>query len=87
MDRTERFYKIQDLLKQYKKLTMKQLQDSLGVSRATACRDLDYLRDRLGVPIVWDPKTKAYVLEMLGDSVDLRVKVTRDLHLNLTHPI
>ena len=68
MDRTERFYKIQDLLKQHKKLTMKQLQDSLCVSRATACRDLDYLRDRLGVPIVWDPKTKAYVLEMLGDS-------------------
>lgn len=52
MDRTERFYKIQDLLKQHKKLTMKQLQDSLGISRATACRDLDYLRDRLGVPIV-----------------------------------
>ena len=67
MDRTERFYRIQDLLKQHKKLTMKQLQDSLGVSRATACRDLDYLRDRLGVPIVWDPKTKAYVLESLGD--------------------
>ena len=67
MDRTERFYKIQDLLKQHKKLTMRQLQDSLGVSRATACRDLDYLRDRLGVPIVWDPKIKAYVLERLGD--------------------
>ena len=66
MDRTERFYRIQDLLKQHKKLTMKQLQDSLGISRATACRDLDYLRDRLGVPIVWDPKTRAYVLELLG---------------------
>ncbi len=66
MDRTERFYKIQDLLKQHKKLTMKQLQDSLGISRATACRDLDYLRDRLGVPIVWDPKTKTYVIESLG---------------------
>jgi predicted DNA-binding transcriptional regulator YafY len=70
MDRTERFYKIQDLLKQHKKLTMKQLQDSLGISRATACRDLDYLRDRLGVPIVWDPKTKTYVLESLGDSTE-----------------
>ena len=65
MDRTERFYKIQDLLKQHKKLTMKQLQDSLCVSRATACRDLDYLRDRLGVPIVWDAKSRAYVLESI----------------------
>lgn len=70
MDRTERFYKIQDLLKQHKKLTMKQLQDSLGISRATACRDLDYLRDRLGVPIIWDPKARAYVLENLGDSTE-----------------
>lgn len=67
MDRTERFYRIQDLLKQNKKLTMKTLQESLGVSRATACRDLDYLRDRLGVPIIWDAKSRAYVLENLGD--------------------
>lgn len=63
MDRTERFYKIQDLLKQQKKLTMKRLQETLNVSRATLCRDLDYLRDRLGVPIVWDAKSRAYVLE------------------------
>lgn len=68
MDRTERFYKIQDLLKQHKKLTMKQLQETLSVSRATACRDLDYLRDRLGVPIVWDLNARAYVLESFGDS-------------------
>ena len=53
MDRTERFYKIQDLLKQYKKLTMKQLQDSLGVSRATACRDLDYLRAESSIPYIF----------------------------------
>ena len=66
MDRTERFYKIQDLLKQQKKLTMKRLQETLNVSRATLCRDLDYLRDRLGVPIVWDAKSRAYVLESLA---------------------
>lgn len=29
-----------------------------------------------------NPQHQAYL-----DTVDLRVKVTRDLHLNLTHPI
>ncbi len=70
MDRTERFYKIQALLRQRRMVTMRQLCDALEVSRATVCRDLDYLRDRLGVPVVWDAAHRAYRLEGLEGQVD-----------------
>ena len=63
MDRTERFYKIQELLKRQRGVTMRELQDTLDVSRSTLCRDLDYLRDRLGVPITWHPKLQVYRLD------------------------
>lgn len=63
MDRTERFYKIQELLKRSRGITMRELQDTLAVSRSTLCRDLDYLRDRLGVPIAWHPKLQVYRLD------------------------
>lgn len=65
MDRTERFYKIQELLRRPRGVSMRELQTALQVSRSTLCRDLDYLRDRLGVPIAWDPKLQAYQLEGL----------------------
>ena len=42
---------------------MRELQSALDVSRSTLCRDLDYLRDRLGVPIAWNPKLQAYRLD------------------------
>lgn len=70
MDRTERFYKIQTLLRQRRLVTMRQLCEALEVSRATVCRDLDYLRDRLGVPVVWDVAHRAYRLEGLEGQVD-----------------
>ena len=63
MDRTERFYKIQALLRRQKLATMKQLCEALEVSRATICRDLDYMRDRLGVPILWNATERGYILE------------------------
>jgi len=63
MDRTERFYKIRSLLRQNRSVTMQQMCESLEVSRATVCRDLDYLRDRLGLPVLWDASVRGYVLE------------------------
>ena len=63
MDRTERFYKIQTLFRQQRLVTMRQLCEVLEVSRATVCRDLDYLRDRLGVPVVWDTGRRAYRMD------------------------
>ncbi len=63
MDRTERFYKIQSLLRQSQSVSMRRLCDTLEVSRATVCRDLDYLRDRMGVPIAWSPALRGYTME------------------------
>src|SRR5437762_11662591 len=51
MDRTERFYKIDQLLKESKVVSFARLRDSLGVSRATLKRDLVYMRDRSNAPI------------------------------------
>lgn len=67
MDRTERFYKIQALLKRPRGVSMRELQSTLDVSRSTLCRDLDYLRDRLGVPIVWNPKLQVYRIDCAGN--------------------
>jgi predicted DNA-binding transcriptional regulator YafY len=62
MDRTERFYKIESLLASRTTINTKIFLETLGVSRATFRRDLDYMRDRLGTPIVWDQKTLGYRL-------------------------
>ncbi len=60
MDRTERFYKIDHLLKDRKLVSFASLQRSLGVSRATLRRDLEYMRDRLNAPIEYERDTNNY---------------------------
>ncbi|MEO5573215.1 MAG: DeoR family transcriptional regulator [Gammaproteobacteria bacterium] len=45
MDRTERFYKIDQLLNRHKSVPIDVLLGELEVSPATFKRDLDYLRD------------------------------------------
>lgn len=63
MNRTERFYKIQALLQQNSFVSLQQLQASLEVSRATIFRDLEYLRDRLGLPIEFNSTYQGYCLQ------------------------
>lgn len=63
MDRTERFYKIQGMLAGRRAVPCAQFLRELEISRATFRRDLDYLRDRLGVPIAWDAKAGGYILD------------------------
>lgn len=60
MDRTERFYKIDQLLSERRIVPFGVLAEKLGVSRATIKRDLEYLRDRLNAPIVWDREQGGY---------------------------
>jgi len=60
MDRTERFYKIDQLLAERRVVPFEALQSALEVSRATLKRDLLYLRDRLNAPIVWDRAARGY---------------------------
>jgi predicted DNA-binding transcriptional regulator YafY len=60
VDRTERFYKIDQLLKDGGSASFAKLQSALGVSRATLKRDLEYLRTRLNAPIEYDREANAY---------------------------
>ncbi len=60
MDRTERFYKIEQLLHEYRFATFEQVREALGVSRATVKRDLQYLRDRMNAPIVFNRDAGGY---------------------------
>ena len=54
MNRTERFYKIEQLLNERKVVPVDVLLAELGVSLTTFKRDLEYLRERLYAPIEWD---------------------------------
>lgn len=54
MDRTERFYRIDRLLRDRGCLPLEVLLEEIGISRATLLRDLSYMRDRLHAPIVFD---------------------------------
>ncbi len=60
MDRTERFYKIELLLRARGNVSFAALRAELDVSPATLKRDLQYLRDRLDAPIVYDAHTNGY---------------------------
>src|SRR5438132_10658811 len=63
MDRTERFYKIELLLRSRGCVAFEALRDELAVSPATLKRDLQYLRDRLSAPIVYDRFDNGYRFE------------------------
>jgi predicted DNA-binding transcriptional regulator YafY len=63
MDRTERFYKIEQLLHDRRVASFDDIQSVLEVSRATLKRDFQYLRDRLNAPIVYDREAGGYRFE------------------------
>ena len=60
MDRTERFYRIERLLRTRRSVPLGVFLEELGVSRATIKRDLQYLRDRMNAPIEWDREAGGY---------------------------
>jgi len=60
MDRTERFYKIDQLLRARCSTPLVMIMEHLEVSRATVKRDIEYMRDRMGAPIVWDRSSRGY---------------------------
>ena len=63
MDRTERFYKIDQMLQSRGRVKVGEFLAELGVSLATFKRDLEYMRSRLNAPIVWDRDQEAYSFE------------------------
>jgi predicted DNA-binding transcriptional regulator YafY len=60
MDRTERFHIIDQLLSNRRLVTRDQFLEALEVSLATFKRDLEYMRDRLAAPIVWNRELRGY---------------------------
>jgi predicted DNA-binding transcriptional regulator YafY len=61
MERLERFYKIDRILKERKTaVPFADLKDELSVSRATLKRDLEYMRERFNAPIEWDRAANGY---------------------------
>ena len=60
MNQTERLYKIEQILHDRRLASFVELQEELEVSRATLKRDLQFLRDRLNAPIVYDREANGY---------------------------
>ena len=60
MERTERFYKMKNLLDTRRFVTKEVFLDALEVSLSTFKRDLEYLRDRFYAPIIWDRELGGY---------------------------
>jgi predicted DNA-binding transcriptional regulator YafY len=63
MERAERFYRIETLIKSRGCVDFTTLLGELEVSPATLKRDLQYLRDRMNAPIVWDAFERGYKLQ------------------------
>ena len=62
VDRTERFYKIDRLLRSQRIVPFATMMAELEVSRATLKRDLEYMRSRLHAPIAYDRDAGGYRL-------------------------
>lgn len=60
MDRTERFYKIERMLRNREVVPIRDFLDELDVSEATFKRDIEYLRERLHAPIPWECSPRAW---------------------------
>jgi predicted DNA-binding transcriptional regulator YafY len=63
VDRTERFYKIDQMIADRRVVPFDTFLEVLAVSPATLKRDLQYLRDRLNAPIIWDREAGGYCYE------------------------
>ena len=71
MDRTERFYRIQQLLHQNRTVAVDRFLRELEVSLATFKRDLEYMRSRLNIPIQWDRESGGYRFDKAGGAQEL----------------
>jgi len=63
LDRTERFYKIDQLITERRVVPFQTFLEALEVSPATLKRDIEYLRTRLNAPILWDRAAGGYRYE------------------------
>ncbi len=71
MDRTERFYRIRRRLVERGRISRREVEQDLEISHSTFKRDIEYMRDRLNVPIIWSREQEAYVLDPQADVAEL----------------
>lgn len=71
MERTERFRKILIKLEGKRSVSKVEFLEDLEVSAATFKRDIAYLRDRMGTPIIWDRSMGGYRFEVLSEKNQL----------------
>jgi len=60
LDRTERFYKIDHMIRERGTVATRDFLDELEVSLATLKRDLEYMKSRHNAPIEWDRDAGGY---------------------------
>ena len=60
MDRTERFYRMDQMFRERTVVPLQSILDELGVSRATFKRDVEYMRSRFNAPIEYDRDNNGY---------------------------
>ena len=68
MNKTERIFKIEQLIAARGVISFGDLQQELEVSRATLKRDLEYLRSRMKTPILYDREAGGYRLDGRHDA-------------------
>ena len=71
MTQSERFGIIERLLQTRRSVGFAELQQRLGVSRATLFRDLTALRDRMNVPIIHDRESNTYRIDSTIERYEL----------------
>ncbi len=71
MTQSERFGVIERMLLSRRNVSFSDMQQRLGVSRATLFRDLRDLKDRMQVPIVLDRETASYQIDAKAERYEL----------------
>ena len=64
MNKTERIFKIEQLIEARRLVSFQDFLEELGVSPATLKRDLEYLRSRMKTPIVYDREANGYRIDI-----------------------
>ncbi len=63
MSRTDRLYKMSALLKRQRVVARQEMMDKFEVSHASFKRDLEYIRSRMGIPIIYDRDLGGYRID------------------------
>lgn len=72
MNRLERFYKLHDLLRHARHpVSMRHLEEELGVLRNAVGKDIQYLRNFFGAPIAYDNERNGYYYDTAADVFEL----------------